>query len=62
MHRQARAAGNDPREVAVDAHARYFGTELEEHSVVAVGEARLSGTRLEEWLHQAVARCAHAAR
>jgi len=32
--RQGLAARNDPREVVVDKHARYFGAELGEHSLI----------------------------
>jgi uncharacterized protein YbjT (DUF2867 family) len=38
--RQGLAARNDPREVVVDPHARYFGAELGERSLVPVGDAR----------------------
>src|SRR6516164_2849314 len=37
--RQGLAARNDPREVVADPHARYFGTELSERSLVPWGEA-----------------------
>ena len=52
--RQGLAARNDPREVVVDPHARYFGAELGERSLVPAGEARLGEIRFEEWLGQAV--------
>jgi uncharacterized protein YbjT (DUF2867 family) len=52
--RQGLAARNDPREVVVDPHARYFGAELAERSLVPAGEARLGEIRFEEWLGQAV--------
>jgi uncharacterized protein YbjT (DUF2867 family) len=52
--RQGLAAGNDPRVVVVDRHARYFGAELGERSLVPVGEARLGEIRFEQWLGQAV--------
>jgi uncharacterized protein YbjT (DUF2867 family) len=39
--REALAAWNDPREVVTDTHARYFGTELSEHSLVPGGDAIL---------------------
>ena len=41
---------NDPREVIADAHARYFGTELHDGSLVPSGDARLGETRFDEWL------------
>jgi uncharacterized protein YbjT (DUF2867 family) len=52
--RQGLAARNDPREVVVDPHARYFGAELGERSLVPAGEATLGEIRLEEWLKQPV--------
>jgi uncharacterized protein YbjT (DUF2867 family) len=52
--RQGLAARNDPREVVVDAPARYFGAELGERSLIPAGEARLGEIRFEEWLGQAV--------
>src|SRR6185503_108315 len=50
--RQGLAARNDPREVVADPHARYFGTELDERSLVPWGEARLGDIRFDEWLAQ----------
>ena len=52
--RQGLAARNDAREVVVDPHARYFGAELGERSLIPAGEARLGEIRFEEWLGQAV--------
>jgi uncharacterized protein YbjT (DUF2867 family) len=48
--RTALAARNDPREVITDKHARYFGTELSEQSLVPVGEAILGEVSYREWL------------
>jgi uncharacterized protein YbjT (DUF2867 family) len=50
--RQGLAARNDPREVVVDPHARYFGAELGERSLIPAGVARLGEIRFEEWLGQ----------
>ena len=50
--RRGLAAHNDPREVVADPHARYFGTELSERSLVPWGEARLGDIRFDEWLGQ----------
>ena len=44
---------NDPREVVTDEHARYFGSELSERSLVPLGEATLGETRYAEWHGQA---------
>ena len=50
--RQGLAARSDPREVVVDLHARYFGAELGERSLIPGSEARLGESRFEEWLGQ----------
>jgi uncharacterized protein YbjT (DUF2867 family) len=52
--RQGLAARNDVREVLVDPHARYFGAELAERSLIPAGRARLGEIRLQDWLHQPV--------
>jgi uncharacterized protein YbjT (DUF2867 family) len=43
-------ARNDPREVIADPHARYFGTDLDERSLVVGDEAELGEIRFDEWL------------
>jgi uncharacterized protein YbjT (DUF2867 family) len=50
--RQGLRARNDPREVVADPHARYFGAELGERSLVPGDGARLGETRFEDWLGQ----------
>ena len=40
----------DPREVIADPHARYFGTELSDGSLVPSGDALLGEARFEDWL------------
>jgi uncharacterized protein YbjT (DUF2867 family) len=48
---RALSAWRDPRKVISDAHAPFFGTELDERSLVPDdGHARLAETRFEEWL------------
>ncbi|NKZ05262.1 SDR family oxidoreductase [Actinomadura latina] len=47
--RDALAFWDDPREVVTDAHAHYFGAEVEEHSLVPIGDAVLGTTRYSEW-------------
>ena len=42
---------NDPREVVADPHARYFGAELSEGSIVPAGDAQLGEIRFEDWLN-----------
>jgi uncharacterized protein YbjT (DUF2867 family) len=54
--RRGLAARNDPRQVIADTHARYFGAELDERSLIPAGDARLGEIRLEEWLQQPVLR------
>jgi uncharacterized protein YbjT (DUF2867 family) len=44
------ALSNDPRTVVVDPHGTYFGTELEERSLVPGEGATLSETTYTEWL------------
>ena len=41
---------NDPREVVADPHARYFGAELGERTLVPGDDAQLGETRFEDWL------------
>jgi uncharacterized protein YbjT (DUF2867 family) len=52
--RQGLSARNDPRKVVVDPHARYFGAELGERSLIPGDDARLGEIRFEEWLNQPV--------
>ena len=47
------SARNDPREVIADPHARYFGTELSERSLVPDDDALLGATHFEDWLNAA---------
>src|SRR5262249_60156537 len=53
--RYLKAVG-DPREVVRDPEARYFGGRVEEHSLVALGEARLGRIGFDEWLRRSQAR------
>ena len=48
--RQCLSARKDPREVIADPHARYFGTELSERSIVPDDGAQLGKMRFEDWL------------
>jgi uncharacterized protein YbjT (DUF2867 family) len=43
---------NDPRQVTADVHARYFGAELDEHSLTPGDNPRIAPTRFEDWLLQ----------
>jgi len=47
-------ARHDPREVIADPHARYFGTELDEGTLVPGAGAKLGVIRFEEWLGKSV--------
>lgn len=44
------SAKNDKRKVVADLHARYFGTELQEESLVTGNAARIGQTRYDVWL------------
>src|SRR4029077_6558199 len=57
--RYLKAVG-DPREVVSDPEARYFGSRVEEHSLVPLGEARLGRIGLDEWLRRSRAVAASA--
>jgi uncharacterized protein YbjT (DUF2867 family) len=46
------SARQDPRVVIADPHARYFGTELGERTLVPGADARLGEIRFEDWLRQ----------
>jgi uncharacterized protein YbjT (DUF2867 family) len=45
---------NDPREVIADPHARYFGTELGERSLLPGDDATIAPTSFEDWLEESV--------
>lgn len=47
--RKVLAERNDPREVVTDKHARYFGTELADGSLVPAGPATLGTIDFAEW-------------
>jgi uncharacterized protein YbjT (DUF2867 family) len=44
------AMRSDKRQVIADVHARYFGSELDDRSLVTSGGARISPTRFHDWL------------
>src|ERR1700694_1597789 len=52
--RYLKAVG-DPREVVSDPEARYFGGQVEEFSLVPLGEARLGRIGFDEWLRRSQA-------
>jgi uncharacterized protein YbjT (DUF2867 family) len=49
--RYLKAVG-DPRQVVRDPEARYWGSRVEEHSLVPLGDARLGRIGLDEWLRR----------
>jgi len=53
-------ARQDPRVVAADPQARYFGTELVERTLVPGADARLGDIRFEDWLAQSAVHAAPA--
>ncbi len=57
--RQSLAAHKDPREVVADPHARYYGVELSESTLVPGNDAQLGQTRFADWLKHSTFR-AHA--
>jgi uncharacterized protein YbjT (DUF2867 family) len=58
--RRALAAWKDPREVVADPHARYYGIEVKERTLVPGDDARLGETRFETWLTQSGTKAAAA--
>lgn len=50
LARRFLSARRDPRKVTADANAPYFGTELNDQSLVPGDNARLGPTRFDEWL------------
>jgi uncharacterized protein YbjT (DUF2867 family) len=53
VQRVLRATG-DRREVITDAHARYFGAQLDDKSLVAGPGARIGSKRFETWLNESL--------
>jgi uncharacterized protein YbjT (DUF2867 family) len=56
--RRGLAAWKDPREVVADPHARYYGIEVQERTLVPDDDARLGEIRFETWLSQPAAKAA----
>jgi uncharacterized protein YbjT (DUF2867 family) len=50
--RRVLADSNDPREVATDPQARYFGAVLDERTLVPADDAPVGETRFDDWLGQ----------
>lgn len=60
--RRVLRARNDAREVTVDVHARYFGVELNDQSLIAGSNARIGTTRFETWLSRSTSSAGRPAR
>jgi uncharacterized protein YbjT (DUF2867 family) len=58
--RRGLAARKDPREVVADPHARYYGIEVKERTLVPEDDAKLGKIRFEDWLAQSAAKAAAA--
>ena len=56
LARRVLSANNDPRRVTADVHARYFGAELDDHSLTPGTNPRIAATRFEDWLNQSTVR------
>ncbi len=50
--RQGLAARNDPRQVVADPHARYYGIEVTERTLIPEDDAKLGKIRFQDWLSQ----------
>lgn len=53
--RRGLAASGDPREVAADPQARYYGIAVKERTLVPEDDAKLGTIRFEDWLAQSAA-------
>jgi len=60
LARQFLAARKDPREVVTDPHARYYGVEIGERTLLPGKDARLGEMRFETWLTQSAVKAAAA--
>jgi uncharacterized protein YbjT (DUF2867 family) len=49
------SASKDARQVVEDAHARYFGAELQEDTLIPGDDARIGPTRFEDWFSRSQA-------
>jgi uncharacterized protein YbjT (DUF2867 family) len=54
LARQVLVARQDPRPVVPDTHARYFGTELNDKSLIPGPDARIGSMTFEDWLRQSI--------
>jgi uncharacterized protein YbjT (DUF2867 family) len=56
LARRVLSANGDPRDVKADVHARYFGAELDDRSLIPGDNPRIAPTRFEDWLSSSTAR------
>lgn len=54
LAREVLVAHHDPRAVVADPHARYFGAELNDRSLIPGPGARIGSTRFGDWLRQSI--------
>jgi uncharacterized protein YbjT (DUF2867 family) len=54
LARRVLRANNDRRPVTADSHARYFGAELDDHSLTPNSNARIAPTRFDDWLSRSL--------
>src|SRR5262245_44396123 len=54
--RQILRAHGDTRKVVADAHARYFGAELNDRSLIPGPQARLGSQKFGDWLQKSIAK------
>ena len=54
LAREVLSGLEDPRPIVADAHARYFGAELNDQSLIPGPNARLSANRFGDWLRQSI--------
>src|SRR5262249_27439568 len=62
LAQRALAAFHDPREVISDSHARYYGIQVSERTLIPDDDARPGETQFEDWLTQATKPVARAGR
>lgn len=55
LARKFLAARGDKRQVVADVHARYFGSELDDRSLVTSDNSRIAATRFQNWLNRSSA-------
>jgi uncharacterized protein YbjT (DUF2867 family) len=54
LARQVLVARQDPRQIVADTHARYFGAELDDQSLIPGPTAHIGSTRFSDWLRQSI--------